>query len=86
MVTGTPLARLPSSAFSFSPEQVRDAADVFYLTPLAEQHAESGLWFSAQPLPAIIIEHILNRLRLLPDFHPQTKPVEMNSSASVQIQ
>ncbi|CAF4966210.1 unnamed protein product [Rotaria sp. Silwood1] len=59
---------------------VRGTADVFYLRPINGQLLESSLWFSHEPLSATIIDQILNRLKLLPDFYNQTKPVETNSS------
>lgn len=65
----------------FSSEQVRGTADVFYLLPLNGNNLENSLWFTNEPLSATIIDQILNRLKLLPDFYNQTKPVETNSSS-----
>lgn len=64
-----------------SPEEVRGAADVFYLCPITGQSLDNSLWFSNEPLSTTIIDQILNRLKLLPDFYNQTKPVEINSSS-----
>ena len=64
-----------------SPEQIRGTADVFYLRPITGQILESSIWFSSEPLSTIIIDQILNRLKLLPDFYNQTKPVETNPSS-----
>ncbi|CAF3602652.1 unnamed protein product [Rotaria sp. Silwood1] len=76
--------RCPIKQYDFyvskCPEQVRGTADVFYLRPINGQILESSLWFSHEPLSATIIDQILNRLKLLPDFYNQTKPVETNSS------
>jgi hypothetical protein len=44
------------------------------------ENLENSIWFSNEPLTATIIDQILNRLKLLPDFYNQTKPVETNSS------
>jgi len=63
-----------------SPEQIRGTADVFYLRPILGENLENSIWFSNEPLSATIIDQILNRLKLLPDFYNQTKPVETNSS------
>ncbi|CAF3563186.1 unnamed protein product [Rotaria sp. Silwood1] len=76
--------RCPIKQYDFyvskCPEEVRGTADVFYLRPINGQLLESSLWFSHEPLSATIIDQILNRLKLLPDFYNQTKPVETNSS------
>jgi hypothetical protein len=69
--------------FIISPEHIRGTADVFYLHPIIGQNLESPIWFSNQPLSATIIDQILNRLKLLPDFYNQTKPVETNSSSTI---
>ncbi|CAF3321283.1 unnamed protein product [Rotaria socialis] len=63
-------------------EQVRGVADVFYLFPIAGQSLANSLWFSNEPLSTAIIDQILNRLKILPDFHNQTKPVDTNSSST----
>jgi hypothetical protein len=68
--------------FFFSSEQVRGTADVFYLRPINGQSLESSVWFSNEPLSSTIIDQILNRLKLLPDFYNQTKPVETYSSST----
>jgi len=68
--------------FFLSPEQVRGTADVFYLRPIPGQNLENSIWFSNEPLSATIIDQILNRLKLLPDFYNQTKPVGTNSSTT----
>jgi Domain of unknown function (DUF3504) len=68
--------------FSLSPEQIRGTADVFYLRPIIGQNLENSIWFSDEPLSATIIDQILNRLKLLPDFYNQTKPVETNPSST----
>jgi hypothetical protein len=67
----------------FSPEHIRGTADVFYLHPIIGLNLESPIWFSNQPLSTTIIDQILNRLKLLPDFYNQTKPVETNSSSTM---
>ncbi|CAF2721732.1 unnamed protein product [Rotaria sp. Silwood2] len=78
--------RCPIKQYDFyvskCPEQVRGTADVFYLRPITGQILESSLWFSNEPLSATIIDYILNRLKFLPDFYKQTKPVETNSSSA----
>ncbi len=66
--------------YFLSPEQIRGTADVFYLRPILGENLENSIWFSNEPLTATIIDQILNRLKLLPDFYNQTKPVETNSS------
>lgn len=68
--------------FSCSPEQIRGTADVFYLHPLSDQNPENSIWFSHEPLSSTIIDQILNRLKLLPDFYNQTKPVETNNTST----
>jgi hypothetical protein len=68
--------------FHISSEQVRGTADVFYLRPLNGQILESSLWFSNESLSPTIIDQILNRLKLLPDFYTQTKPVETGSTST----
>jgi hypothetical protein len=66
----------------FSPEQIRGTADVFYLRPLSDQIHENLIWYSHELLSPTIIDQILNRLKLLPDFYNQTKPVETGSTSS----
>jgi hypothetical protein len=73
---------LKISFFSESPEEIRGTADVFYLQPLTGQNPENSIWFSHEPLSARIIDQILNRLKLLPDFYHQTKPVETTVTSS----
>ncbi len=68
--------------YSCSSEEIRGTADVFYLQPINGQNLENSLWFSNDPLSSTIIDQILNRLKLLPDFYNQTKPVETNSSST----
>lgn len=63
-----------------SPEQIRGTADIFYLHPLPNHTSQNSIWFSKQSLSSTIIEQILNRLKLLPDFYNQTKPVETTSN------
>ncbi len=70
------------SKYFLSPEEIRGTADVFYLRPISGQNLENSVWFSNEPLSATIIDQILNRLKLLPDFYNQTKPVETNSSST----
>ncbi|CAF1652840.1 unnamed protein product, partial [Adineta ricciae] len=64
------------------PEQIRGTADVFYLKPLAGQALENSLWFSNESLPSTTLEQILNRLKLLPDYYHQTKPVQTSSTSA----
>lgn len=77
-----PWHRSHSSIFNSSPEQVRGTADVFYLRPTGEAHTENIIWYSKESLSPTIIDQILNRLKLLPDFYTQTKPVETGSTPS----
>jgi hypothetical protein len=65
-----------------SPEQIRGTADVFYLRPIIGQNLENSIWFSNEPLSVTILDQILNRLKLLPDFSNQTKPVETHPSST----
>lgn len=65
-----------------SPEQIRGTADVFYLRPVSDQNLESTIWYSNESLSPTIIDQILNRLKLIPDFYNQTKPVEAGSTTS----
>ncbi len=65
----------------FSPEEIRGTADVFYLRPLSDQILENSIWYSNELLSPTIIDQILNRLKLLPDFYNQTKPVETGSTS-----
>ena len=66
----------------FSPEQVRGTADVFYLHPITEQIVENSIWYSNESLSPTIIDRILNRLKLIPDFYTETKPIETGSTSS----
>ena len=66
----------------FSPEEIRGTADVFYLRPLTEQVNENSIWYSNESLSPTIIDQILNRLKLLPEFYTQTKPVETSTVSS----
>ena len=66
----------------FSPEPIRNAADVFYLRPLTDSINENPIWYSTESLSPTILDQILNRLKLLPDFYHQTKPVETASVSS----
>jgi hypothetical protein len=47
-----------------------------------EQIVENSIWYSNESLAPTIIDQILNRLKLIPDFYNQTKPVETSSTAS----
>ncbi|CAF2170302.1 unnamed protein product [Rotaria magnacalcarata] len=76
------LANSPTVYEITDSEQVRGAADLFYLFPIAGQSLEYSLWFSNEPLLTTVIDQILNRLKLLPDFHNQTKPVDTNLSSN----
>ncbi|CAF1271324.1 unnamed protein product [Rotaria magnacalcarata] len=76
------LANSPTVYEITDSEQVRGAADLFYLFPIAGQSLENSLWFSNEPLLTTVIDQILNRLKLLPDFHNQTKPVDTNLSST----
>jgi hypothetical protein len=67
---------------NFSPEQIRGTADVFYLRPLSDQIHENSIWYSNESLSPTIIDQILNRLKLIPDFYNETKPVETSSTPS----
>ena len=64
------------------PEQIRGTADVFYLRPLTDSINENSIWYSNESLSPTIIDQILNRLKLLPDFYNQTKPVETTALSS----
>ncbi len=66
----------------FSPEQIRGTADVFYLRPISEVITENSIWYSNESLSPTIIDQILNRLKLLPEFYNQTKPVETGPTSS----
>jgi hypothetical protein len=66
----------------FSPEQIRGTADIFYLRPLSGQILENSICYSNESLAPTIIDQILNRLKLLPDFYHQTKPVETGSTSN----
>ncbi len=68
--------------FNISPEQIRGTADVFYLRPISEQILENSIWYSNESLSPTIIDQILNRLKLIPDFYNETKPVETGSTSS----
>ncbi|CAF0898757.1 unnamed protein product [Rotaria sordida] len=78
--------RCPIKQYDFyiskCPEQIRGTADIFYLHPITGQILENSPWFSNEPLSATIIDQILNRLKLLPDYYNQTKPVETNSNVT----
>jgi hypothetical protein len=65
-----------------SPEEIRGTADIFYLRPISEQIVENSLWFSNESLSPTIVDQILNRLKLIPDFYTQTTPVETSASGS----
>ena len=66
----------------FSPEQVRGTADLFYLRPLLTEDQTNSVWFSSEALSSTIVDQILTRLKLLPDFYHQTKPVETTSTTT----
>jgi hypothetical protein len=66
-----------------SPERMRGTADVFYLRPTSDTTADNSLWFSDQSLSPAIIDQILNRLKLVPDFYLQTKPVETGPTSTL---
>ncbi|CAF1348268.1 unnamed protein product [Adineta steineri] len=76
--------RCPIKQYDFyvskCPDQIRGTADVFYLHPIIGQSLENSTWFSTESLSTKIVDQILNRLKLLPDFYNQTKPVETNAS------
>ncbi|CAF2417956.1 unnamed protein product [Rotaria sp. Silwood2] len=78
--------RCPIKQYDFyvskCPEQIRGTADVFYLRPISEQIQENSIWYSNDSLSPTIIDQILNRLKLIPDFYNQTKPVETGSTSS----
>lgn len=75
------ISRVTSSSI-FSPEQIRNVADAFYLRPLTDSINENAIWYSTESLSPTILDQILNRLKLLPDFYHQTKPVETSSGSS----
>ncbi|CAF0879246.1 unnamed protein product [Didymodactylos carnosus] len=63
------------------PESVRQSADLFYLRPISgQQLSENSLWFTNEPLLPAIIDQILERLRLIPDFYLQTTPVDTTNN------
>lgn len=63
-----------------SPEEIRGTADVFYLRPISEQVHENSIWYSNESLSPTIIDQILNRLKLIPDFYNETKPVDSGAA------
>ena len=73
---------LPFTTEFLGPEQVRGTADVFYLRPNAEPLVDNSIWYSKDSLSPTIIDQILNRLKLLPEFYNETKPVETGSTSS----